>query len=116
MLQCLPACAPADHGDWEDWKCTCFQFALFRPVIDSMSALSLNCIEHGTISVGGDNFSKSAGDGPDSNNLPRGRSKNLHNLSPSETKSPYGAGCLPFSNEIKVLIPICFSSWAQIQQ
>lgn len=63
-----------------------------------------------------DNVSKSAGDGPDSTNLQGGSSKNLHNLSASETRSPYWAGCLPLSNEIKVLIPNCLSSWAQTQQ
>lgn len=101
-----------------------------------MSALPLSCIStsvsvlsflallqvqgrwHSKLPIGmdGNHFSKSACDALYSTYKQGGSSGNHPNFIPSETRSPYSAGCLPFCNERKTIIPNCLTSWAQTQQ
>lgn len=137
MSQRLPACVPADCRGWGVGNAPTFTgLHSCSRVTDVMSALPLSCIStsvsvlsslallqvqgrwHSKLPVGvdGNHFGKSACDALYSTYKQGGSSGNHPNLIPSETRSPYSAGCLPFCNKGKTIIPNCLTSWAQTQQ
>lgn len=133
--RCLPACVPADCRGWglelyllsqvwflqpSDW---CQSALPLSCICTSVSGLSLPLLQvqgrwHSKLPIGmaGNNSSKSAC-GALYSTYKQGGSFGSHpNLISSETKSPYSAGCLPFCNDRKTIIPNYLTSWAQIQQ
>lgn len=133
VSQCLPACVPADWRGWGleiyllsqvctpavEWLMSCQFFpwaALALLCLGFLLWPCCKCREGGTT------------DSPlgwmeitPVNQLystyKQGGSFGSHpNLIPSETKSPYSAGCLPFCNEGKTIIANCLTSWAQTQE